>query len=132
MVSIEFGRSPLLGKHTDALPVPPASIVRQKEKGEEGGGETISSLREDRDREGAILRSKFNSSQKRVQSRDGCQLGQAKIGTYLMRGERKRERQKEREKDGRRRLERVKLSMGLRACTSLGAQERDEGGNRRI
>lgn len=38
MVSIEFGRSPLLGKHTDALPVPPASIVRQKEKGEEGGG----------------------------------------------------------------------------------------------
>lgn len=32
MVSIEFGRSPLLGKHTDALPVPPACIVRRKFK----------------------------------------------------------------------------------------------------
>lgn len=48
------------------------------------------------------------------------------IGTYLMRGERKREI----EGKGERRLEREKLSMGLRARISFGAQERDENENR--
>jgi len=57
MVSIEFGRSPLLGKHTDALPVPPASFdgkrgrkdkrERKRKKEREEGGEKRSRASEE-------------------------------------------------------------------------------------
>lgn len=49
------------------------------------------------------------------------------IGTYLMRGERKRETEGDRE----RRLEREKLSIGLRERVyHFSAQEKDKRGNR--
>lgn len=131
MVSIEFGRSPLLGKHTDALPVPPTSIVRSKKKKKERKGEkTISSLREDRDKKREREQFSVRNSilvKRGYKAETG--VNSDRRNRYLFNARRKKGGGREggSEKDERR-LEREKLSMGLRERVFHSAQGRDKEG----
>lgn len=131
MVSIEFGRSPLLGKHTDALPVPPTSIVRSKKKKKERGkkqsraSEKIATKRE-REREQFSVR---NSILVKRGYKAETGVNSDRRNRYLFNARRKKGGGREggSEKDERR-LEREKLSMGLRERVFHTAQGRDKEG----
>lgn len=117
MVSIEFGRSPLLGKHTDALPVPPASIVRQREKEREKWGRGKRSRAAEKIATGRGNESSVRNSilvKRGYKAETG--VNSDRRNRYLFNARRRKggDRRRKSERDGRRRLEREKFSMGLR------------------
>lgn len=129
MVSIEFGRSPLLGKHTDALPVPPTSIVRPKNKKRKKGGKNNlepprRSRQKEREREQFSVR---NSILVKRGYKAETGVNSDRRNRYLFNARRKKGGGREggSEKDERR-LEREKLSMGLRERVFHSAQGRDK------
>lgn len=122
-----------MGKHTDALSVPPTSIVRpKKKKKKERREKTISSLREDRDKKREREREQFsvrNSILVKRGYKAETGVNSDRRNRYLFNARRKKGGGREggSEKDERR-LEREKLSMGLRERVFHSAQGRDKEG----